>query len=41
MSGSSPARTRRLQEMRALSSYMAQVLTDALDEFAATAQVEG
>jgi len=33
MNGSPPARARRLQEMRALSSYMAQVLTDALDEF--------
>jgi DNA-binding transcriptional regulator GbsR (MarR family) len=33
MRGSSPERTRRLKEMRSLSSYMAQVLTEALDEF--------
>ena len=33
MRGSSPERTRRLKEMRTLSSYMAKVLTEALDEF--------
>ena len=33
MRGSSPERTRRLKEMRTLSSYMATVLTEALDEF--------
>ena len=33
MSGSPPERARRLQEMRALSSYMAQVLTHALDDY--------
>ena len=33
MRGSSPERTRRLKEMRTLSSYMEKVLTEALDEF--------
>jgi DNA-binding transcriptional regulator GbsR (MarR family) len=33
MRGSSPERTRRLKEMRTLSSYMEKVLTAALDEF--------
>jgi len=33
MRGSSPERTRRLKEMRTLSSYMEKVLTAALDDF--------
>ncbi len=33
MRGSSPERTRRLQEMRALSAYMSGALAAALDEF--------